>query len=208
MTKLKTRRAFLVEGVQAASLVALGCSDAENSGIEGDGATPSPDAGADASVGCALTRADIEGPFFTPDSPARTSFLEDGVTGTRLLLGGRLLDASCVPIAGAVLDVWQADEAGGYDDVAFRLRGHQIVDADGRYELTTIVPGRYLNGAQYRPAHLHCKVYVQGVMVLTTQLYFEGDPYNEVDPWFSELTMLRTESVADGLRADFDFSVG
>jgi len=208
MTRLKTRRAFLVEGVQAASLVALGCSDAENVGIEGDGSAPSPDASADASAGCALTRADIEGPFFTPDSPARTNFLEDGVTGTRLFLRGRLLDASCAPIAGAVLDVWQADEAGAYDSVAFRLRGHQIVDADGRYELTTIVPGRYLNGAQYRPAHLHCKVYVEGVMVLTTQLYFEGDPYNEVDPWFSELTMLRPQSVADGLRADFDFSVG
>jgi protocatechuate 3,4-dioxygenase beta subunit len=197
----------LVEGVQAASLVALGCSDAENTGIAGDGAAPSHDAGADGSAGCALTRADIEGPFFTPDSPARANFLEDGVTGTRLFLRGRLLDASCAPIAGAVLDVWQADEAGAYDNVAFRLRGHQIVGADGRYELTTIVPGRYLNGAQYRPAHLHCKVYVEGVMVLTTQLYFEGDPYNELDPWFSELTMLRTQAVGDGLQADYDFSV-
>src|SRR5688500_6191364 len=123
MTRLKTRRAFLVEGAQAASLVALGCSGAENKGIEGDGATPSPDASDDArddaSAGCALTRADIEGPFFTPDSPARTNLVEDGLTGTRLFLRGRLLDASCAPIAGAVLDVWQADEAGAYDSVAF-----------------------------------------------------------------------------------------
>lgn len=73
-------------------------------------------------------------------SPARTKFLEHGVTGTRLVLRGRQLDASRAPIAGAVLDVWQADETGAYDRVAFRLPGHQIVDADWRRELTTIVP--------------------------------------------------------------------
>ena len=50
--------------------------------------------------------------------------------------------------------------------------------------MRTIVPGRYLNGAQYRPAHLHLKVSGAGLRPLTTQLYFAGDPYNAADPWF------------------------
>ncbi len=159
---------------------------------------------------CVLTRLDIPGPFFKPSSPERTNLLEEGDPGVQLALRGKILDAACMPIAGAIIDFWQADDDGAYDNAHFALRGHQIVGADGRYELTTIVPGRYLNGSQYRPAHLHCKVYVEGVEVLTTQLYFEGDPYNDIDPWFSELTMLRQRELPDGsgnLTADFDFNV-
>jgi protocatechuate 3,4-dioxygenase beta subunit len=154
-----------------------------------------------------VTRPDIEGPYFKPSSPERTSLLEGDIDGVRLTVRGRVVDGNCEPIAGAIIDFWQADDDGAYDNAGFLLRGHQVVDADGRYEVSTIVPGRYLNGSQYRPAHVHCKVYVRGVERLTTQLYFEGDPYNEVDPWFSELTMLRPREDGAALVADFDFSV-
>ncbi len=168
----------------------------------GDGALVDGDAGE-----CLATRADIEGPFFKPSSPQRTMIAEAGVAGMRITVRGQIVDASCRPIEGAIVDFWQADDEGAYDDVGFLFRGHQVVGADGRYEVSTIIPGRYLNGSQYRPAHVHCKVIVAGRELLTTQLYFEGDPFNDVDPWFSELTMLRPKETDDGLLADFDFSV-
>ena len=165
-----------------------------------------PSADIDAGASCAATRPDIEGPFFAPSSPERGNLRDPDLAGTSLVVTGRVLDADCRPIAGAVLDFWQADADGVYDNVGFRLRGHQRTDADGRYLLETIVPGHYLNGSQYRPAHLHVKLAAPARPLLTTQLYFEGDPHNAVDPWFSEETMLRLAGVEGrGLYALFDF---
>jgi protocatechuate 3,4-dioxygenase beta subunit len=170
-----------------------------------DGSMPTDDDGGES---CSATRADIEGPFFKPSSPERTNLVEPGTSGIRITLRGTIMDADCRPIAGAIVDFWQADVEGAYDnEETFHLRGHQVVAEDGRYELTTIVPGRYLNGSQYRPAHVHCKVYVRGTERLTTQLYFKDDPFNAVDPWFSEQTMLRPRDDGGALLADFDFSV-
>ncbi len=156
---------------------------------------------------CVVTRADIEGPFFSSGSPERTNLREAGLAGQLLLVRGRVLDPSCAPLSGALLDFWQANDAGAYDNQGFRLRGHQITDSSGRFEMRTIVPGRYLNGNQFRPAHLHVKVAVGGGELLTTQLYFEGDPFNGVDPWFSEATMLRPRLEGNELAADYDFTV-
>jgi len=211
--KPTSRRAFLGAGAKAASLFLVGCSTnartlagAESEG-HADAGVELGGASDDGGQRCEHTRPDIEGPFFKPNSPARPTLLEGGEAGTRITIGGRIVDGACRPLAGAIVDFWQADDDGAYDDSAsFLLRGHQMVGADGRYEVTTIIPGRYLNGSQYRPAHIHCKVYVGGTEVLTTQLYFEGDPFNEVDPWFSELTMLRPRDDGSGLRAIFDFS--
>ena len=194
MAKSTTRRAFITDGAKAASLLALGCGSS----------IAARDAGRER---CSATPADIEGPFFKPSSPERTSLVEPGTSGVRITLRGTIMDADCRPIARAIVDFWQADVDGAYDNETFRLRGHQVVAEDGRYELTTIVPGRYLNGSQYRPAHVHCKVYVGGTERLTTQLYFEDDPFNAVDPWFSEQTMLTPRDEGGGLVADFDFSI-
>lgn len=68
--------------------------------------------------------------------------------------------------------------------IAIRYRGQIAADSEGRFTLTTLRPGWYLNGASYRPAHLHLKVWVDGKERLTTQLYLEDDPYNKDDPWF------------------------
>lgn len=252
-SRITSRRAFIIQGVQASllapALLAQACGtrdrsiadagraardaqapdrpgrDASDDGAPGDydgSYGPVPDASSpydrdgsaagDASdpQACVVTRPDIEGPYFKPSSPERTSLVEAGLPGVQLALSGKIVDTACMPIAGAIIDFWQANDDGAYDSAGFTLRGHQIVGEDGHYELKTIVPGRYLNGSQYRPAHLHCKVYVEGREVLTTQLYFEGDPYNDIDPWFSELTMLRPREVAGAsgdLTADFDFSV-
>lgn len=44
-------------------------------------------------------------------------------------------------MAGALLDLWQADHYGAYDDAGYRYRGHQYTGADGAFALSTIVPG-------------------------------------------------------------------
>lgn len=58
------------------------------------------------------------------------------------------------------------------------VEGEQVKLKSGLYRLNSIRPGQYLNGDQYRPAHIHAKVWVDGAVVLTTQLYFADDPYN------------------------------
>ena len=80
------------------------------------------------------------GPFYTPDSPQRASLLEPGLPGTPLVLVGHVLQTSCQPLAGVLLDFWQADDEGRYDNQGYTLRGHQFTDANGQYRLETIVP--------------------------------------------------------------------
>lgn len=59
--------------------------------------------------------------------------------------------------------------------------GWTTTDAEGGYEFQTLRPGWYLNGASYRPAHLHVRIFVGGTLLLTSQLYFPDDPYNGAD---------------------------
>lgn len=115
-----------------------------------------------------VTQAQTEGPYFRRSSPARTSLIEPGMVGTRLVLAGSVLTLSCRPVAGALLDFWQADGNGAYDNAGFRMRGHQFADAEGRYRLETVIPGEYPG----RTPHIHVKVQAPGGRVLTTQLYF------------------------------------
>ena len=61
--------------------------------------------------------------------------LEAGMAGQQIELVGFVLSRDCKPIAGALIDFWQADDNGRYDNSGFRLRGHQFTDADGRYRL-------------------------------------------------------------------------
>lgn len=154
---------------------------------------------------CGRTGADIEGPFYRPGAPARSD-LREHRAGVPLLLEGRVM-SGCRPLAGAEIDLWQADHSGAYDLAGFGLRARLRTDADGRYRIATLMPGHYLNGARYRPAHLHVKVRVQGVVRLTTQLYFEGDPYNADDAWFHPSRALHLVRRGDEALARFDFGV-
>ena len=116
--------------------------------------------------------AQTEGPYFKPSSPERTELFEEGMAGQPIELVGLVLGRDCKPIAGALLDFWQADDKGRYDNSGFRLRGHQFSDSEGRYRLRSVVPGIYPG----RTRHIHVKVQPQGGRVLTTQLYFPGEP--------------------------------
>jgi protocatechuate 3,4-dioxygenase beta subunit len=154
----------------------------------------------------ALTVAQTEGPFYTPNSPERNSLLEDGMQGTPLLITGRVFNQDCEPIAGAILDFWQTDDQGQYDNAGNRLRGHQFTDENGGYTLETIQPGEYPG----RTAHIHVKVFaLDGRELLTTQIYIPGVSDQSPDGIFSpELLAQDLEPSADGQRhLGFNFVV-
>lgn len=149
------------------------------------------------------TPSQTAGPFYTPDSPRRSSLVEPGSKADRLVLTGLVLSPQCRPVANALLDFWHCDEAGDYDNRGFRYRGHVLADASGRFSLATIVPGEYPG----RTRHIHVKVQPPGGRVLTSQLYFPDEPGNRSDFIYRrELTM---QVARRGLQLDarFDFIV-
>jgi protocatechuate 3,4-dioxygenase beta subunit len=147
------------------------------------------------------TPAQTEGPYFKPSSPLRASLVQPGMAGTRLTLSGQVFSTSCQAISGALLDFWQADDSGAYDNAGFRLRGHQFTDASGRFALETIVPGLYPG----RTRHLHVKVQRSGGQILTTQLYFPGEPRNGSDGIFSSALLMTVSDAGSAKQATFDF---
>ena len=150
------------------------------------------------------TPAQTEGPYFTPGSPERASLIESGVGGTRLVLSGTVLSTGCQPVRRALLDFWQADDAGAYDNDGFRFRGHQFTDDQGRYRLETVVPGRYTG----RTRHIHVKVQAPNRRALTTQLYFPGEAGNANDGIYRpELLVQDVRSSAAVREAAFTFVV-
>lgn len=151
------------------------------------------------------TRSDILGPYYKAGAPAAAALADPADPGVRFAVSGQTMDTCLRPISGALLDVWQADDTGAYDAAGFRFRGMLSSDSDGRYDLQTIIPGHYRNGSKYRPAHIHLKVSAPGFVPLTTQLYFEGDPYNAIDPWFNVARMLRLTDAPGGKQARFNF---
>ncbi len=178
--------------------------------------------------GCVETHDNIEGPYYRAGAPERADLAPHGTPGTPLVIEGRVTGPDCskgqgdlrepVPresrgLAAVELDVWHATHDGHYDNDGtmrlraseFLLRGRIKTDADGRYQVKTIVPGRYLNGRQYRPAHVHVKVRAPGFAPLTTQLYFPGDPYNDVDPFIHKSLVMGMEKSGAGMRGHFDF---
>ncbi|MCC7535402.1 MAG: dioxygenase [Deltaproteobacteria bacterium] len=157
---------------------------------------------------CARTEANIEGPFFRPGAPHRTSLVGPATSGVPLLLSGRVLSGACRAVGRARLEFWQADHRGAYDLEGFQFRARVLAGHDGSWSLRTILPGRYLNGSQYRPSHVHVKVHVPGRPTLTTQLYFAGDPYLESDPWARRSLVLQLSDVPGGGKlGTFDFVV-
>lgn len=204
MSTAFSRRLFLTRAlvaVPAASTFVLGCRSAR-----GDVATP------DACAPGVATAPNIEGPYYRADAPFRSDLVGPGVVGAPLLLSGRVLSLDCRgPIAGAVLDVWQANGDGHYDNDgsspggAMRLRGKLRSDGKGAFSARTVVPGRYLNGNRYRPSHVHVKVSAPGHAPLTTQLYFPDDPYNDGDPFIDRSLIVDLARMKGDAAAHFDF---
>jgi len=137
---------------------------------------------------CIPTTADILGPYYRANAPFRSDLTIPGDPGTILNYKGVVKDENCNPLNNAIVDVWQANDGAVYDGTSanFNYRGQFQTGANGEYAFHSIKPGWYLNGAQYRPAHIHFRVTKPGYTELITQLYFQGDPYIANDPWASD----------------------
>jgi hydroxyquinol 1,2-dioxygenase len=153
----------------------------------------------------AATPATVLGPFHIEGSPELDfgADMSEGVPGTPLYLHGHVRDLDGTPVAGAVLDVWQADTEGAYEaqipdiDEA-RLRAKYTTREDGSYCVRTIVPLGYtipMDGpvgslisqteiSHFRPAHVHFLINVPGYEPLITHLFQEGADYLDSDVVF------------------------
>ncbi len=191
-----TRRQFLrASAVLPALVIATGADVL----AQAPGARPTPACG----PGDVRTPAQTAGPYFKPASPSRASLLEAGMPGTQIVVEGSVLTTGCRPISRALLDVWQADDGGVYDNAGYRLRGHLFTDDAGRYRLETIVPGHYPG----RTRHLHVKVQAPNGPVLTTQLYFPGESANQQDGIFRPELVMKVREAGAGKLASFDFVI-
>jgi protocatechuate 3,4-dioxygenase beta subunit len=118
--------------------------------------------------------------------------------GERIIVSGRVLDEDGRPIAGALVEVWQANAAGRYRheadrhpaplDPNFSGAGRCLTDGDGNWRFVTVKPGAYPwrnHDNAWRPAHIHFSVFGRAFSQrLVTQMYFPGDPLFELDPIF------------------------
>ncbi len=135
--------------------------------------------------------------------------------GERIIVTGRLLDEASRPIAGQLIEIWQANAAGRYAHAAdqhdapldhnFTGAGRCLTDGDGSYRFVTIKPGAYpwANHANaWRPAHIHFSVFGRAFTErLVTQMYFPGDPLLDHDPIFLSV---RDEQARHDLMARLD----
>lgn len=151
---------------------------------------------------CIPTVDNVRGPFYRKGAPFRTSLCPADEPGEPLIVSGRVVGLpDCRPLAGAILDVWQANAKGLYsnmlglgdpdDPKTFLLRGRMRTDHEGWYRFETVLPGHYPLWLLTRPRHIHFIVTYPGYVPLITQLFFEGDKYLERDPWVKDSLIIR-----------------
>jgi protocatechuate 3,4-dioxygenase beta subunit len=191
--RLLSRRRILMSGAFAAACLMPPMDDAF---AQQQGLAPTPSC----HDGDEPTIPEIEGPFFKPRSPRRSDLREPGIAGRPVELSGLVLTRACRPVAGALVDLWQADANGEYDNRGFRLRGHVFTDAEGRYAFRTIMPGLYPG----RTRHYHVKVQASNRPVLTTQFYFPDEKENLADEFFHSELVMQVAAADDALRAQFN----
>jgi catechol 1,2-dioxygenase len=138
------------------------------------------------------TEDNILGPYFREGAPFRAKVTPPLAKGTPMLIRGRVWGFDTKkPLVSAVLDIWQADADGRYDNDdpkappakgVYLNRVRVLTDETGYYEYETIHPGAYKIGPDaWRPAHIHYLVRKAGYANLITQLYFKGDKFNAKD---------------------------
>lgn len=147
----------------------------------------------------------VLGPFYregAPELPAGASISQDG-RGEPTVVSGRVLSTAGTPIAGALLDVWETNEQGLYEQQdpeqpEMNLRGKFRTDHAGHYCFVGIKPVSYpiptdgpagqllraLGRHPFRPAHIHVRVSAAGFAPITTHLFVQGDPYLDSDAVF------------------------
>lgn len=179
------------------------------------------------------TESTVLGPFYRENArelPAGASISLDG-RGEPAVVSGRVLSTDGTPLLGAVLDVWEGNDNGLYEQQDpgqpdMNLRGRFRTDAEGRFKVVAIKPVSYpvpddgpvgqmlraLGRHPYRPAHIHFIVSAEGHLPLTTHLFAKGDPYLETDVVFGKKDSLivdfarhdsSEEAAAHGVQAPF-----
>lgn len=167
----------------------------------------------------AATEATVFGPFFVEGSPETPlgGDVSQGAKGAPCWVEGTVTDTAGRPVAGARIEVWEADEDGFYDVQldgggpagTMTGRGHLFSDADGAYRFWSVLPASYpipddgpvgdllaaAGRSSYRPAHIHFMVTAEGLRTLVTHVFVAGDPYLGSDAVFG---------VKDPLVLDFD----
>jgi len=146
----------------------------------------------------------ILGPFYpvglTPNLSGDLTMLPGHATrakGQLMVVMGRVLNRSGEAVRGARVEIWQANAVGRYAhpsdtnaapvDPDFECFGVALTDADGRYQFKTIKPAAYPTGPNsFRPAHIHFDVSGRQDR-LVTQMYFDGDPYNDKDRFLQSI---------------------
>ena len=171
-----------------------------------------------------LTPSQTEGPFYPVKLPKDADYdlLRNGTqsytAGQAVWVQGNVTDVDGKPVAGAQVEIWQADHAGHYDhpgdgsraDPAFQGFGRVVVGADGSYRFRTIRPVPYSG----RAPHIHFKVKLGARELLTTQLYVDGEPGNARDGIWRRMGEADRAAVtaafkpgSDGLMAQFPIVV-
>lgn len=152
---------------------------------------------------CENSPAQVEGPFYmnnwdrTKPVPHHNdlTWVSDPskkAEGEVIHLTGQVTDLECRPLKGAMVEIWQACRTGRYAHMAdpnpawldpnFRYFGEFVTDENGMYSFKTIKPGPYPVGPSWiRPAHVHFKISAGLAGMLTTQMYFAGDPHLGAD---------------------------
>ena len=159
----------------------------------------------------APTEDNILGPYYRTGAPFRGKITPPLEAGKVLLISGRVWGFDTKrPLANAVLDIWQANAKGRYDNDdpknppakdVFLNRARLLTDESGYYEYETVHPGAYQIGPkEWRPSHIHYLVRMPGYKSLVTQLYFKGDPHNKTDDFIKEslIIELRDQKVNGG----------
>jgi protocatechuate 3,4-dioxygenase beta subunit len=138
--------------------------------------------------------------------------------GERIVVTGRILDGDGRPVAGQLVEIWQANAAGRYIhkgdqhpapiDPNFSGVGRCLTGPDGSYAFTTIKPGPYPwrnHHNAWRPAHIHFSLFGrQFTQRIVTQMYFPGDPLLPLDPIYQSIT---DPQARDRLVATYDHTV-
>jgi len=167
------------------------------------------------------TESTIFGPFYregAQELPMGATISQDG-RGEPVVVTGRVLSTQGTPIPGALLDVWETDENGLYEQQDpeqpdMNLRGKFRTDSEGRYCFTGIKPVSYaipddgpvgqllqaLERHPFRPAHIHLLISADGFAPLTTHLFVKGDPYLDSDAVFGTKDSL----IVDFIRHDWE----
>ncbi len=165
-------------------------------------------------------RTELTGPVFgeaglRPTDADLTAHGTAEPIGERIVVHGRVAEATGRPVAGALIELWQANAAGRYAhsgdqhaaplDPNFVGQGRVLSDAEGRYRFVTVKPGAYPwrnHENAWRPAHIHFSVFGRAfTQRLVTQLYFPGDPLHALDPI---LGSIRDPAARDRLVAAYD----